>query len=75
MFSSVVYIYLFVFSSAQTSSGAGHISFAYGKDSSALTYYTKYRKQDGGAYKAKGLSYAQALNYDRAVLTNQKTNP
>lgn len=75
MFSSVVYIYLFVFSSAQTSSGAGHISFAYGKDSSALTYYTKYRKQDGGAYKAKGLSYTQALNYDRAVLTNQKTNP
>ena len=75
MFSSVVYIYLFVFSSAQTSSGAGHISFAYGKDSSALTYYTKYRKQDGGGFKAKGLSYTQALNYDRVMFTHQKTNP
>jgi hypothetical protein len=75
MFSSVVYIYLFVFTSAQTSSGAGHISFAFGKDSSALTYYTKYRKQDGGGFKAKGLSYTQALNYDRAVLTHQKANP
>jgi hypothetical protein len=75
MFSSVVYIYLFVFSSAQTSSGAGHISFAFGRDSTQLTYYTKYRKQDGGAYKVQNLSYHQAYNYDRSIIQNQKTNP
>ena len=44
-------LYLFVYSSAQTTSGAGHISFAFGPDSSTLTYYTKYRKSDGGCFK------------------------
>jgi hypothetical protein len=68
-------IYLFVFSSAQTQSGAGHISLAFGQDSSHLTYYTKYRKQDGGAFKLTNLSLSQASNYDRMVLQNQKANP
>lgn len=68
-------IYLFVFSSAQTQSGAGHISLAFGKDSAQLTYYTKYRKIDGGAYKIQNISLSQALNYDRLILKHQQSNP
>jgi len=75
MFSGIVYIYLFVFSSAQTQSGAGHISMALGTDTSHLTYYTKYRKIDGGCFKEKDLSLYDAMNYDRIKLKHQAFNP
>ena len=68
-------IYLFVYSSAQTHSGAGHISIAFGDDSSHLMYYTKYRNGDGGGYKVKDIHYTTALNYDRDVLKHQKQKP
>ena len=75
MFSGIVYIYLFVFSSAQTQSGAGHISMAFGTDTSHLTYYTKYRKIDGGCFKEKDLSLYEAMNYDCKKLKHQAFNP
>lgn len=68
-------LYLFVYSSAQTTSGAGHISFAFGPDSSSLTYYTKYRKADGGCFKLKNTSYHKALTYDKQALQHQKQLP
>jgi hypothetical protein len=67
--------YLFVYSSAQTSSGAGHISFAFGPDSSSLTYYTKYRKADGGCFKLKQISYHEAFSYDKLELKHQSQVP
>jgi len=68
-------LYLFVYSSAQTTSGAGHISFAFGPDSSTLTYYTKYRKSDGGCFKLKNISYHKAFTYDKLELKHQKQLP
>jgi hypothetical protein len=68
-------LYLFVYSSAQTTSGAGHVSFAFGPDSSSLTYYTKYRKADGGCFKLKNISYHQAFSYDKLELKHQSQVP
>lgn len=68
-------LYLFVYSSAQTTSGAGHISFAFGTDSSSLTYYTKYRKADGGCFKLKNVSFHQAFCYDKLELKHQSQVP
>ncbi len=68
-------IYLFVYSSAQTHSGAGHISIAFGDDSSHLMYYTKYRNGDGGGFKVKDIHYTTVFNYDRDVIKHQKNNP
>jgi hypothetical protein len=68
-------LYLFVYSSAQTTSGAGHISFAFGPDSSQLTYYTKYRKADGGCFKLKDISYQKAFAYDHLELKHQSQEP
>ncbi len=68
-------IYLFVYSSAQTQSGAGHISIAFGEDSSHLMYYTKYRRADGGGFKVTDIQYTNAFNYDRDVLKHQKQYP
>ena len=68
-------IYLFVYSSAQTHSGAGHISIAFGDDTSHLMYYTKYRRADGGGFKVTVIQYTNAFNYDRDVLKHQKQNP
>ena len=68
-------IYLFVYSSAQTHSGAGHISIAFGDDTSHLMYYTKYRRADGGGFKVTDIQYTTAFNYDRDVLKHQKQHP
>lgn len=68
-------IYLFIYSSGQTQSGAGHISMAFGLDSNHLVYYTKYRKVDGGGYKADSLSYSQAYAYDSQTIKHQKEGP
>lgn len=68
-------IYLFVYSSAQTQSGAGHISIAFGDDTSHLMYYTKYRRADGGGYKVTDIQYTTAFNYDSDVLKHQKQKP
>jgi len=68
-------LYLFVYESDQTESGAGHIAIAFGEDTTNLIYYTKYRQQDGGGRKVKNLSFHQALLYDRDSLTHQKLPP
>ncbi len=68
-------IYLFIYDSDQTHSGAGHISIAFGKDSCELIYYTKYRKRDGGGRKVKSLSYKDALMFDKDSLQLQKASP
>ena len=68
-------LYLFVYSSAQTTSGAGHISFAFGPDSSSLTYYTKYRKADGGCFKLEHISFQKAFSYDKLELKHQSQVP
>ncbi|MEN9699663.1 MAG: hypothetical protein RLZZ301_861 [Bacteroidota bacterium] len=68
-------LYLFVYSSGQTTSGAGHISFAFGQDSTRLTYYTKYRKVDGGGFKLKDITYQQAFTYDKLTLGHQSQVP
>jgi hypothetical protein len=68
-------LYLFVYSSEQTQSGAGHISMAFGKDSTKLIYYTKYRAQDGGGVKVKNISYAKAFSYDNKILKQQVKTP
>ncbi|MFM6945574.1 MAG: hypothetical protein ACKOWW_00380 [Flavobacteriales bacterium] len=68
-------LYLFVYTSEQTQSGAGHISMAFGTDTSNLTYYTKYRAQDGGGFKVKDISYSSAFNYDFNVLKHQDKTP
>lgn len=68
-------IYLFVYDSDQTESGAGHVAIAFGKDSSSLTYYTKYRQHDGGGKKEKFISYHKAFFYDKDVLKLQKLSP
>ncbi len=68
-------LYLFVYTSEQTQSGAGHISMAFGKDTASLTYYTKYRAHDGGGFKVKNISFAAAFNYDFEVLKHQNKTP
>jgi hypothetical protein len=68
-------IYLFVYDSDQTESGAGHVAIAFGKDSSNLTYYTKYRQHDGGGRKEKFISFYNALHFDKDVLQLQKLTP
>ncbi|MBM3186653.1 MAG: hypothetical protein FJZ67_10160 [Bacteroidetes bacterium] len=68
-------IYLFIYESDQTESGAGHVSMAFGKDSSNLIYYTKYRQYDGGGRKEKFISYHKAFIYDREILKLQKYTP
>lgn len=68
-------IYLFVYDSDQTESGAGHVAIAFGKDSSNLTYYTKYRQHDGGGRKEKFISLYNALHFDKDVLQLQKLTP
>lgn len=68
-------IYLFVYDSEQTHSGAGHISIAFGKDSSQLIYYTKYRQNDGGGRKMKSLSFQEAFMFDKDSLHLQEFSP
>lgn len=68
-------IYLFVYDSDQTESGAGHVAMAFGKDSSNLTYYTKYRQHDGGGRKVKSIGFYSALHFDKEVLKLQKLVP
>jgi len=68
-------LFLFVYTSEQTQSGAGHISMAFGKDSSSLTYYTKYRAHDGGGFKVKNIGFSAAFNYDCKVLKHQHKTP
>lgn len=68
-------LYLFVYNSEQTQSGAGHISMAFGTDSLHLTYYTKYRKVDGGGFKAVNISFQNAFEYDKVVLKHQAQTP
>jgi hypothetical protein len=68
-------IYLFIYDSDQTESGAGHVSIAFGNDSSNLIYYTKYRKHDGGGKKEQHLSYRKAFLYDKDILKVQKLTP
>jgi hypothetical protein len=68
-------LYLFVYESDQTETGAGHIAIAFGEDTSHLIYYTKYRQQDGGGRKVRNLSYFEALVYDRDSLAHQKFPP
>ena len=68
-------IYLFIYDSDQTESGAGHVSIAFGKDSSNLIYYTKYRKHDGGGKKEQHISYRKAFLYDKDILKLQKLTP
>ncbi len=68
-------LYLFVYESDQTHSGAGHIALAFGCDSSNLTYYTKYRQHDGGGRKISNLSYWNALNFDKDSLKFQDKCP
>jgi hypothetical protein len=64
-----------VYSSEQTQSGAGHISMAFGPDSLHLTYYTKYRKADGGGVKVVNMNYEQAFHYDKDILKHQAKTP
>jgi hypothetical protein len=68
-------LYLFVYESDHTSSGAGHISMAFGKDSSDLTYYTKYRRHDGGGRKASHIPYHKAFFFDKDSLKLQEHAP
>ncbi len=68
-------IYLFVYDSDQTQSGAGHVSMAFGKDSTNLIYYTKYRKRDGGGKKIKSISLYKAFLFDKDILKTQKFCP
>jgi hypothetical protein len=68
-------IFLFVYESDQTESGAGHIAIAFGEDTTNLIYYTKYRQQDGGGRKVQNLSYSEALMYDNDSLAHQKLPP
>jgi hypothetical protein len=68
-------LYLFVYTSEQTQSGAGHISMAFGPDSLHLTYYTKYRKADGGGVKVVNINYDQAFQYDKNILKHQAKTP
>jgi len=68
-------LYLFVYTSEQTQSGAGHISMAFGKDTANLTYYTKYRAHDGGGFKVKNISFSGAFNYDFKILKHQNKTP
>ncbi len=68
-------IYLFVYDSEQTHSGAGHIAVAFGEDSSNLIYYTKYRQQDGGGRKVLSLPYYKAFTYDKDSLHLQQFSP
>jgi len=44
-------IYLFIYASKDTESGAGHVAMAIGQNPDNLTYYSHYRKQDGGGQK------------------------
>ncbi len=68
-------LYLFIYESDQTESGAGHIAIAFGEDSTNLIYYTKYRQQDGGGRKVTNLSFNEALMYDNDSLAHQKLPP
>ncbi len=68
-------IYLFVYDSDQTESGAGHVSLAFGKDSNSLIYYTKYRQHDGGGRKVKFISFYKAFNFDKEILKLQRLTP
>lgn len=68
-------IYLFVYDSDQTESGAGHVAMAFGTDSCNLIYYTKYRQQDGGGRKVKYINFNSAFLFDNEVLKLQKLTP
>jgi hypothetical protein len=68
-------LYLFIYESDHTLSGAGHIAMAFGKDSSDLTYYTKYRRHDGGGRKASHISFYQGFFFDRDSLKLQEHVP
>lgn len=72
---SEIIVYLFVYESEQTQSGAGHIAMAFGTDSSKLIYYTKYRKGDGGNRKVPTLTLHQAFMYDHLILGLQTRPP
>ena len=68
-------LFLFIYDSEQTASGAGHISFAFGNDSTDLTYYTKYRRHDGGGKKASHLTFDKAFHFDKDSLGLQQHLP
>jgi len=68
-------IYLFIYESEQTASGAGHVAFAFGEDTNALIYYTKYRQKDGGGKKVNRCTFHQAQEYDSKVLKHQTSSP
>ena len=68
-------IYLFIYESDLTTSGAGHVAFAFGEDTSQLIYYTKYRQKDGGGKKVNPCTFQQAQWYDSHVLKNQSSPP
>lgn len=69
------HVYVFIYESDQTESGAGHVAIAFGKDTQALVYYTKYRQKDGGGHKVKPSTLAQAQAYDYLELKHQDKPP
>jgi hypothetical protein len=74
-FSEETLLFLFIYNSEQTESGAGHISYAFGRDSTDLFYYSKYRRHDGGAKKASHLTLDKAFHFDKDSLCLQQRFP
>jgi len=67
-------IYIFVYASKNTESGAGHTSFAVGQDTKNLTYYSHYRKSDGGGKIVSGLSLSELKgNYEKNNFAHGQT--
>jgi len=67
-------IYIFVYASKNTESGAGHVSFAVGQDTKNLTYYSHYRKKDGGGKIVSGLSLDELKgNYEKKNFEHGQT--
>ena len=66
-------IFLFIWKSDQTQTGAGHASFAIGRSMDSLYYFTHYRKKDGGGRFVTG-NYSFIRNYDRKIIKTENHN-
>lgn len=75
LFGQEAKVYLFIYESDQTESGAGHVAFAFGKDTNQLIYYTKYRQKEGGGKRVYPCSLQQAQSYDSQYLKHQSNLP
>jgi len=66
-------IFLFIWKSNQTSTGAGHTSIAIGSCTDSLYYFSHFRKKDGGGHYTVG-NYNYIRNFDRKVIKTEHQN-